>query len=401
MDAMIPIVRGRVRHLVAGSLAGGLLLGGALGGIPVAAAAPGEVPGSTDPANPTPLPVGDSRTTLGSGRDQVNRNSYFRVARTRPDSTVYLGAVMEPPGQAQDGFSLDTSLGAGGSCFSDTGFTPTRGGGVVAISGDALQGCGPEPAVLARLQRTNLPEMTRVADPAPVLLRVTEVPRVRNYDQLPGPSPRPNPDDLPTDDLAQTSPGTLSEPAPLESGRSYRVRLTSGQLQVFSVEVGWGQWLQAQARIAPSNEVARVAEIDPQFGLTALGPDLGRVGAGSTSLSGDADQVDLVTDPVALRAYRSGGGAPFLAGRHLIAVWLAPDRLPGPLTVDYTLTTRVGGQVAGVPDFGGDQLTGTGAAQVGWRRPAGIGFGAAGVGLLAAAAVVWWVSRRDGARAAS
>lgn len=379
---------------MASALAGGLLLGGAVGGAPVAAAAPGEVPGSTDPANATPLPLGDSRSILGNGLDQVDRNRHYRVQRSAPDSTLYLGAVMLPPGQARDGFSLDTSLGQGRGCFSGSEFTPTRGAGVVALSGDALDGCGPEPSVQARLQRFDMPEMTRAAEPAPMLLRVTEVPRARNYDQLPGPASEPNPDDLPTDQSVEVSPGTLTDPAALESGRSYRVRLTSGQLQVFAVEVGWGQWLQVQARIAPSVETTRVADASPQFGITVLGPELGQVAENSATLTGAADQADLVTDPVALRAYRSRGGAPFLAGRHLIAVWLAPDALPGPLTVDYTLTTRVGGEVTGVPDFGNDQIRGTDAGRPAWRLPAAIGFGVTGVGLLVAAGAVWWVTRR-------
>ncbi|WP_176455682.1 hypothetical protein [Enemella evansiae] len=391
---MNPGSRGRLRRLLAGTLAGGLLLGGAVAGAPLAAAAPGEIIGSTDPANATALPLGDSRSSLGNGFDQVDRNRYYRLQRSQPDSTIHLGAVMLPPGQGRDGFSIDTSLGQGRDCFSGSEFTPTRGGGVVAVSGDALDGCGPEPSVQARVQRVNLPEMTRAAEPAQTLLRVIEVPRARNYDQLPGPAPRPNPDELPTDNQAQVTAGTLIDPAPLESERSYRLRLTSGQLQVFATDLDWGQWLQVQARIAPSTETARVADAAPQFGITALGPDLGTVAETSASLTGDADQADLVTDPVALRAYRGRGGTPFLAGRHLIAVWLSPDALPGPLTVDYTLTTRVGGAVSGVPDFGGDQIRGAGSGRPAWRMPAAIGVGAVGVGLLVAAGAVWWVSRR-------
>ncbi|NNG20072.1 hypothetical protein HJ590_10905 [Naumannella sp. ID2617S] len=383
-----------VRRVLATATAAGLLLGGALGGAPVAAAAPGQVAGSTDPAAAEPLPLGDSTTTLGNARDRIDRNRYFRANRTTPSGRLIVGAVMQPPGMAHDGFSIQTSRAQNRTCLHNSNFGPSRGGAVIGVSGDALDGCPPEPGMLVQVQRADLTDMPRNNEPAPALVRVLEVPEVRNLNDLPATLPPPKTQELPTGEQGRVTPGTLTAPASIQSTRSYRLSLDSGTVHVFSVPVDWGQWLQVQAQIAPSEAVAAVSDQRPQFGIGVLGPDLGEAEETVSTLTGDADTFDAVTEPVALRAYSRSGSKPFLAGRYLVALWLSPDRLAGPLRVDYTLTTRVGGEVTGVPDFGGEQIRGVDSGQLPLRRWIALGVGGLGGGLLVAAGAVWLVSRR-------
>ncbi|GAB3709343.1 hypothetical protein [Mariniluteicoccus flavus] len=387
----------RSTRLAALGAAATMWLGCGVAYAPFAAAAPPTVRGTEGREQAPVLPLGDSVDVLGSVSNKSAMTRHYRVERPDLASSVFFGAAMSVPDIGSDGVSITTEAGKYETCSTGSGnSTGSDGRAVVASGANAMETCPQQQQVTAQLERYDLDSMTSTKKEAPVLLRVTRVPRVTNLEELPTALPKSSNKELPQGTEGKVTPGaTITEPAPVQHGHSYRLDITTSKPQFFVVDVGWGQTLAVQGQTTRTPEMQAVRDKYPALQMNILGPTLNEVAEAEVSLSSETGRRAAVAAPVVWRSYAKSGKSSFMAGKHLIVVGVPEKPFGKPVSFSYTLTIDVAGDITGVPKFEGE-VEGGGApkaAATPVKRYAAVGLGIAGSLMLIASGVVWSRSR--------
>ncbi|HJQ07612.1 MAG TPA: hypothetical protein VJ872_19330 [Nocardioides sp.] len=299
------------------------------------------------------------------------RTTYLRLERTKPGTTLHVGAQMiGRGGSIGEGFDVEVGTEPGhDDCGSAVAFRPTLGESapVLYAATSTWTSVEDHPCATARTLYVTIRVPTDRQDVGRTLqVRVYEEPPVSDssFSLLTTPSPEQWSELSPA--LASAvQPAHVVDTAPVVRDGTYAVTLQPGQDDFLSVPVGWGE----SARVQLDAELpAAVDPASPGITLRLLGP-----------LLDTADTGDLGTDPEFgatrdRRAFRTGvltevvsyinrdsvdpgvNGAD-LAGMHYIAVSYVPtDSSPTPLPVRLTVQIRPGDSsaplytdVAGVP----------------------------------------------------
>lgn len=388
----------------------------ALGGPAAGAGEPGPyepigepIVGGSDAASAADIEAGDSLDTLG-GPDEEGSQRWYRYERKQPGSTVHVSATISLLGadpSASDALELEAFAGSR-DCGSSS-VSGSRGQGAVLASYLAVPGSWTSTEECADASAYTF-SVTRGAGgldvEAPVEIRVIEEPEPVDSAKL----ARLDEVEPPAIDLSD--PGeevrggrTFDEAVPLEPG-SYRGRLSSGETQIFSLPVGWGQYASAAVEFPPPN-TALAAELGDSSRPVALrihAPTraLANAGYGSSydTISGQTGRTLMAyTLPVAWANRQSSGSAAAssLAGDHYLLVTMAPAAAEESAPeVVFTLGVEVGGAVRGTPEYSdGEKLIGDPAGQEGAQGTlAVLGVVAVVLGAAALVAAAWLALRR-------
>lgn len=189
----------------------------------------------------------------------------------------------------------------------------------------------------------------------------------------------------------------------------YQSEIQPGEARFFKVPVGWGQTLQATARVQkPSAAFQR--ELDPleqTMTLRIFSPTRGWATADSTTAPAQyGDAISFARDTLLAAMtlpvrYNNRTGeddaqqATSLAGEYYVMVTLSEDKQRQSYRLPYELTIKVAGRPGGAPAYAtGQKVTGPGASQLAMAdtpsaaRPSGEDTGAGTVGTLAIAGTV-------------
>lgn len=276
------------------------------------AARPYEVTGmpvtGADSQEQAPI-IGDGDWVDQTGIGQGNR--YYRIARTMTNSTIAVSAAYRTPGGGTADTDVSLYTPDQQMCGSDYqsesyehGVLLAAGTTVGAASGEYGE-FGDEPlptnnACLARSELIAVVSMGYSARNVPLELRVSELPEITNPGALPAPEDEPQWTPPSAEPTAQVTGGTsFADPEPLKPG-GYRGSIVPGETLTFSVEVGWGEQLNAAAVIDRlSGATTAAGEGGPEAYLDIYGP--GRLPAGTTETDGGelADTANLDTTAAA------------------------------------------------------------------------------------------------------
>ncbi|GAB3851958.1 hypothetical protein GCM10028801_02300 [Nocardioides maradonensis] len=299
------------------------------------------------------------------------RTTYLRLERTKPGTTLHVGAQMVGRGGSiGEGFDIEVGTEPGhDDCGSAVAFRPTLGepAPVLYAATSTWTSVEDHPCAIDRALYVTIRVPTDREDVGRALqLRVYEEPPVSasSFSLLTTPSPEEWSELSPALAVG-VQPAHVVDAAPVVRDGTYAVTLRPGDDDFLAVPVGWGDSLRVQL---DAELPAAVDPASPGVTLRLLGP-----------LLDTADTGDLGTDPEFgatrdRRAFRTGvmsevvayinresvnpavNGAD-LAGMHYIALSYVPSgSSAGPLPVRLTVQVRPGDssaplytEVAGVP----------------------------------------------------
>lgn len=297
---------------------------------------------------------------VGTGR-YVTRlartTTYLRIRRTRPGTTLHVGAqLVGRGGSIGEGFDVEVGTAPKrDDCGSAVAFRPTLGeeAPVLYAATSTWTSAGDHPcATDSTLYLAVRAPTDRLDVGRPLQLRIYEEPAVSDssLSMLTTPSPEVW-SELEPGVAGAVRPAHLVDAAPQVADGTYAFTVEPGQDDFLAVPVGWGDSVQVQL---DTELPAALDPADPGLGLHLLGP-----------LLDNTDTGDLGTDPAFgatrdRRAYRTGvmsesiaylnresvdakvTGAD-LAGVHYIALsYVPPVATAGPLSVRLTVRVRPG-----------------------------------------------------------
>lgn len=316
---------------------------------------------------------------------------YYTVARSRNDSTLYVGLSGRPKSASSDRESVvlrlltTDGLDCGYAETFDNDFQVKRRNSVESATvlswspaAEIRKRCLSDSELILRVSPD--PAAARLAG-APFELAVTEEPPAAGVGDLPPVAGEPEPwvGMPPVARATSVAGGTsFNEARDLRTG-SYQSEIQPGEARFFKVPVGWGQTLQATARIQkPSAAFQR--ELDPleqTITLRLYGPTRGFASADSTTAPGQVGDVISFTQDTLLSAmtlpvrYNNRGGedpdqqATSLAGDYYVMVTLSEDKQRQAYRLPYELTIKVAGQPDAAPAYpAGQKVVGPGASQL-------------------------------------
>lgn len=372
-------------------------------------------------------PDGAPRLEPGQYADQFVRvgvDLYYTVARTHTNSTLYAGFSGRPKSASSDRESVvirlltTDGLDCGYGETFDNDFQVKRRNSVESATvlswspaAEIRKRCLTDSELILRVSPDA--QATRLAG-TPFELTVTEEPAAAT-DGLPPLAEEPAEwAGMPAVTRATSVVGgqSFNQARDLRTG-SYQSEIQPGEARFFKVPVGWGQTLQATARIEqPSAAFQR--ELDPleqTITLRLYGPTRGFASADSTTAPGQVGDVISFTQDTLLSAmtmpvrYNNRAGedpeqqAASLAGDYYVLITLSEDKQRQAYRLPYELTIKVAGRPESAPPYpAGQQVVGPGASQLAMtdlpsavepdERNAGAGI----VGLLAIAGAVLLLS---------
>ena len=225
----------------------------------------------------------------GTYTDDINGDTYYRVKRTVPGSTIWVGALS----QGQD-FTNRTYLKLFNEEEDQCAFSHHNG--INYQNAASLHGVvthsGQEPDVACD-KGDVLVEISGTEEDRTMRLQVVEEPPATNVDEM----PEPTGDDASPLSTRPGSPsgepvrgGTSLESAPtLTPGSTTPVTLVRGEVQIFAVDLDWGQRLEArltgQRTDGGPSEITRITTISPLGGDVHIIPE----GASEFTLTPDVD----------------------------------------------------------------------------------------------------------------
>ena len=228
----------------------------------------------------------------GTYTDDINGDTYYRVKRAVPGSTIWVGALS----QGED-FTNRTYLKLFNEAEDQCAFNHNNG--INYRNAASLHGVvthsGQDPDVACDTGDV-LVEISGTEEDRTMRLQVVEEPPATNVDEM----PEPTGDDAAPLSARPGSPsgdpvrgGTSLESAPtLTPGTTTPVTLVRGEVQIFAVDLDWGQRLEArltgQRTDGGPSEITRITTISP------LGGDIHIIPEGASEFTTTSD-VDIAT----------------------------------------------------------------------------------------------------------
>ncbi|MFT4265053.1 MAG: VWA domain-containing protein [Nocardioides sp.] len=327
------------------------------------------VVGGTSATDAPTIRAGSYSDQLG-GPGTVSGVRTYAVERSHPGSSLTLSASILTPTFADhakadlwDGLQVELSGADGGSCASATPGTSRsmdRPFVVATVTDDA---CATDEQLLLSVTRDGggqpftTPLELVVTEELPVADATALPPAASGVAWVPPPGGKP---------VEETAGGTsFATATPLAPG-VYRGTLVPNEIQVFSVDVGWGQQLAASMTIAkPAGKLAAaLSQQGSPFSLDLFGPTRADARAVAATGSVPADTWSLyptgggtsggTTAVVAYRNRESGDDALLAsarAGSFPVVVSLIDDRATSSYEVPFVLRVGVSGEITGVPTY--------------------------------------------------
>ncbi len=326
-----------------------------------------EVTGTADAASAPTLTAGSYVDELGAPETDTAVRHYA-VERSRPGSSLTVTASILTPSYAgggrptseADGLELTLSDADGSRCGIDVPATARgRDATMVTASVDA-EDCPDADRLLVRVDRAGSQDVT-----TPVELVVLEEPPVTDVDALPTPVDGDVAWQAPSGRPGATVVGgrSFASATPLAPG-GFRGTVVPHEVQIFSVDVDWGQQLAATMSVPdPSGRLAdELHAHGSPFALTIYGP--GRAAAGAVADGAPDDRSDLypsgggevgeITVPVTYRnreAIEDPRRAAATAGTYTIVVSLTDSRARTSYEVPFVLRVGVTGDRQPPPEY--------------------------------------------------
>jgi len=410
------------------------------------------VMGGSSPADAPAIGPGSYVDTIGH-RKSATGERHYRVHRSQPGSTITTTATILAPAYVQrqtggryapDGIFVEmkTSDGRVG-CGLNSTLEFNFAGSIAAATASSAGGINDMQCAAAEAFDV---KVTRLGDnefSTPLEITVFEEPGATGTTALPAPvSGRPSwvepPQGEPRDLVAGGA--SFASAVPLNPG-SYRVAIVPNEVQLFRVEVGWGQQLTALIDVpAPTGKLAEEIRSSTTIFTTLYSPTRAPASSRLNQADGAPNGLDHAAGGARVSAttgvvhYRNRelehadrGEHNFLAGSYYIAVTLSDANRGGDepsYELPFLLHVGVSGQVSGAPTYltGPSATPGAGSpsrppatasgqlasaepsavAADPQRTPGGmaplsavlIGAGALGVAALLAGAVLYLVQRR-------
>lgn len=373
-----------------------------------------RVTGSTSSSSAPEIKPGGVYLTKSPVGDET---AYFLVPRTINNSTIRVGAALQPR-QENVGIQLSLlSLDNQDDCgtayatadfgtWSDALFTTA----VTSRGGDRDASCLSDDSLLLEVTASGSSDNPRST---PVRLVVSEEPPPTHTSGL----PRPAPDTqswttLPaTGDTTAASPGHSFADAPGLDDGFHSAAIEQDESELFKVHVDWGQQLRAEVRRPKVSDESGLSSSD-QFSVQLLSPTLEVASADANDSEGDAisgtnylsstgeSQARAMTAPVRYSNVSSdadGVSGASIPGDYYVLVEMAPGDGPAH-KIDYELVTQVTGDPGtGAPSYAGGDLVIGGQSSTGRsvvRVAIAAVLGAVGLGSLAASGMLLRRRRR-------
>ena len=245
-----------------------------------------------DPVDGSDQPGSAPEIGEGTYTDDINGDTYYRVKRAVPGSTIWVGALS----QGED-FTNRTYLKLFNEAEDQCAFNHNNG--INYRNAASLHGVvthsGQDPDVACDTGDV-LVEISGTEEDRTMRLQVVEEPPATNVDEM----PEPTGDDAAPLSARPGSPsgdpvrgGTSLESAPtLTPGTTTPVTLVRGEVQIFAVDLNWGQRL--EARLTGQRTEGRPSEITRITTISPLGGDIHIIPEGATEFTTTSD-VDIAT----------------------------------------------------------------------------------------------------------
>jgi len=404
---------------------------------------------SGEPVTGTPEPAGAPVIGAGSYVDQLGAPGtpagvrHYTVERTIPGSTLTVSGSVQTPSftrkgagaQDWDGLGLEVFGPGGESCGSGPAyFDGAADSPFVTSSATVEEACADLDQVTVAVTRERRAE----ARPVPLELTVVEEPPLAETGELPegarGDAAWQQPTGQPTASVVGGSSFATAEPI---GPGAYRGTLVPNEVQVFSVDLAWGQQLAGTLTIQrPTGQLAEAAPVTgaAPFSLQIFGPARAPANAPTdqgpdstaTFRYNQGGQVGGTTFPVRYLNRESiddEAVAASTAGTYSVVVSLADPQAEVSYEVPFVLRVGVTGEVteppayagesdpasptadasdsstpSASPDDGGSDATDAPAEAAGDEAAQGLpGWLAGGAGVVLVAALAggaWWLRRR-------
>lgn len=390
-----------------------------------------DVSGGADAASAPTVTAGSYVDELGGSGTETGVRHYL-VERAQPGSSVTVTASVLTPSYTggghddgeSDGLELTMSTPDGTTCGSDVPATERGRDTTLVTATVSAKDCADAEHLEVRVSRAGSQRFT-----TPVELVVLEEPPVADVDALPPAVDGDVPWHEPAGRPGATVVGgqSFASAPPLAPG-AYRGTLVPDEVQVFSVDVDWGQQLAATMRIPdPSGRLTdELNAHGSPFALAVYGP--ARADAGAIAGDAPSDQwklypsgggvVGATTVPVAYRnreAVEAPHRAASTAGTYTIVVSLTDTRARTSYEVPFVLRVGLAGDRQPPPAYetsrptptadpsaeptvtppsgGGEEATDAAASADDTPAPL-VAVVAGGAGSAVIVASGWWLLRR-------
>lgn len=344
--------------------------------------------------------------------------AYFLVPRTVNNSTIRVGAALQPR-EENEGIelsllSLDNQNDCGSASvtadfgdWSDALYTTA----VTSRGDDRDASCLSDDSLLLEVSASGSPDKPRST---PVRLVVSEEPPPQHTAGLPATAPDTQSwASLPATGHATTvAPGHSFDDAPALGDGFHSAAITPGESQLFKVHLDWGQRLQAEVRLAKVSDDTSQLLFD-SFEVQILSPTLDVASADAKESDGDLisgsdspsdsgeSQARAVTAPVRYNNAASdadGVSGASIPGDYYVLVEMTRGDKDTERKLDYDLVTEVTGDAgSGAPSYaegrlviGGQSSTGRSVVRVAVAAALGL----LGLGSLATSGVLLRQRRR-------
>ncbi|MBA4606958.1 VWA domain-containing protein [Aeromicrobium sp. Marseille-Q0843] len=229
------------------------------------------------PVKGTPTEDGAPLLAPGQYTDTVavGGPSNYRVARTAPDSTVHVGAVISGvSGDLGASATLRTKRIGGLMCSGSTTYgldmssrSPVYYGGVSSWVRDADSECRTDDELGVQVERS-----VGQIEGRPIELAVYEEPPITS-ELAPGAAGGEPEWVAPTPGTAtEAVPGTSIASAPEVGPGTYQLDISAGETQVLAVPVDWGEQVRAQVDAKLNDEVRDAAAIGSGLDVSVINP---------------------------------------------------------------------------------------------------------------------------------
>lgn len=307
--------------------------------------------------------------TPGTHQDTFTESGakWYRVERDRADDTIWVGAAARP--ENSDAGSTDVMLelyepDADNRCESNYSSTGGDLGALdlAAVATTTYDNCDPSPELFVRVEAG-----LKTDGELPVRLHVVDEAPATNAGELPEPAAEPRWQDMPITEAtgAPVLGGSSFGTAPVLEPGNHPVTLVPGEVQLFAVDLDWGQRLQVQSVVADASQLGGQywwLDVYSPFGTLATEDDAApedRYAPGGVATDNTDDQLVLDNGTYEVRyANRektlTSYWYPSLPGRHYIALSSGRQEQAADLNTERAATLQVqviGDAGTGAPEY--------------------------------------------------
>ena len=325
------------------------------------------ITGAESEAAAPAITAGDWLDKLG-GLDKARSELFYTLRRTIPGSTIHVSASIRTSAD-RDSLRLRIFSPDGVQCASTSDSQVGSSGPIIAASlaapgtRDWDKSCSENDDFIIVITRglDNRGGLFAGDDTVPVEIRVIEEPPVVSVNDLPKAQDTAELTKLSFADPEKITGGqSFAQATEVEDGGSYSGTLVPGEVQIFAVDLDWGQHLSASARtpVLSKRLSQEVRGKSVRLNLKTYSPSRARSNdviksRDGSVLSSSGSRIDAITAPVTYRhreSYTDTRQGTSQSGTYLIAVSLQVDD-GKQYQVPFNLAIAVGGSVAGAPTY--------------------------------------------------